>query len=81
MAVQAAEHELRVAEGLDGVDDVALEDSAPTGEGIAARFRTPRGRFEVRLIIEEADPQFLTCRSSAEERAPAYRAQAVKPLS
>jgi hypothetical protein len=81
MAVQAAEHELRIAEGLDGVDDVALEDSAPTFEGIAARFRTPRGRFEVRLAIEEADPHFLTCRSSAEERAPAYRALAVRPLS
>jgi hypothetical protein len=81
MAVQAAEHELRVSAGLDGVDDVELEDSASTGEGVSARFRTPRGRFEVRLAIEESEPQLLTCRSSAEERAPAYRALAVRPLS
>lgn len=81
MAVQAAEHELRVAEGLDGVDDVAFEGSAPTGEGISARFRTARGRFEVRLGVEGADPRFLTCRSSAEQIAPAYRVLAVRPLS
>jgi hypothetical protein len=81
MAVQAAEHELRVSAGLDRVDAVEFEDFISTEEGIAARFRTPQGRFEVRLAIEDADPAFLTCRSSAEERAPVYRVLSVRPLS
>jgi hypothetical protein len=80
MVVQAAEHELRVAEALRGVDDVAFDGASTSIDGVAARFRTPIGRFEVRVAIDDVEPQYLTCRSATSRAAPAYRLVGLRRL-
>jgi hypothetical protein len=80
MPVQAAEHALRVERGLDGVDDVALESSEPSGYEVSATFRVGRvgkERVVVRVVVGRSGPRLLTCRSSAEERPLAYRVLAI----
>jgi len=62
--VQAAEHRLREAEGLLGIDDLAFAGCRPRGEDAwRVRFRTPDGRLhEVDVVAELAEePVFLTC--------------------
>jgi hypothetical protein len=73
MPVQAAEHALRVARGLDGVDDVTLEVVEHSGNEVSATFMARSERFVVRVAVDEGAPQLLTCRSHAEARPPAYR--------
>jgi hypothetical protein len=73
MPVQAAELALRTEEGLDGLNDVALERTE-TGPGVStSTIATPAGRFVVSIAIEEAPASFLTCHSPVGEPAPAYR--------
>jgi hypothetical protein len=78
MPVQAAEHALRLAEGIDGVDDVAVERIEDADDGIVATFQTTRGAWAVHLAIERSGPAFLTCHSRAEETAPDYRVVAIE---
>lgn len=81
MAIQAAEHLLRVREGLDRIDDVEIERATGSGEELVAWFRSAGGRFEVRMAIEAtAEPSRLTCRSEREELAPVYREIAIARL-
>lgn len=78
MAVQAAEHALRSARGLDRIDDVTVERTSRTGAGLRVTFRVPGGRATVHLATEAGTPVFLTCHSAAEEAPPAYRVLAVE---
>ena len=80
MAVQAAELQLRTTEHLVGLDEVVLERASRFASTLEASFRTPRGRFEVVLDIDETDPQFLTCRSETEQPAPRYRAASISRI-
>jgi len=73
MPVQAAEVALRTQEGLDGLDDVALERTETAAGVSTSTFATPGGRFTVSLAIEETRASFLTCHSPVAEPAPAYR--------
>ena len=81
MAVQAAEHALREREDLAGLDDLALERTEEREGGSTATFRTPGGRFAVSVVVEASAPALLTCHSSAEEPAPAYRVTGVERLA
>lgn len=81
MPVQAAEHALRVADEVEGIDDVAFEGAEPTDDGLTVTFESPRGRRSVRLAIESTEPAHLTCRSSAPEPAPAYRSLSIEPAA
>ncbi|HEU4355971.1 MAG TPA: sucrase ferredoxin [Actinomycetota bacterium] len=78
MAVQAAEHALRSARGLDRIDDVTVERTSRTDVGLRVTFLVPGGRATVHLAIEAATPVFLTCHSAAEEAPPAYRVLSVE---
>jgi hypothetical protein len=81
MRVQAAERFLREREGIDRIDDVDLEDSAPQGDGYAARFRTVAGRFEVRLVREPSvEGVRLTCHGAGDEHPPTYRLVSIDRL-
>ena len=80
MAVQAAELELRTAQGHVGIDDVAFEAVRRSADRVVVRFRTPRGRFEVRLDIDEVEPQFLTCRSETRLSAPRYELASISRI-
>jgi hypothetical protein len=74
-AVQAAEHFLRLREGLRGLHDLRLvrEPSLADGE-LHAVFATPAGeQLEIRLELSRAEPaRRLTCLSSEGLRPPAY---------
>ncbi len=62
--VQAAEHAIREAEGLTGIDDLAFVRCARRGDDSwRVRFRAPDGlQREVDVVAEEAgEPVFLTC--------------------
>jgi hypothetical protein len=61
-----------------GLDDVVFERANRFASTLEASFRTPRGRFEVVLDIDETDPHFLTCRSETEQPAPRYRAISIR---
>ena len=79
MPVQSADHALRTRQGFDRVDDVVLERTEEH-EGVStSTFTTPKGRFSVSIAIEDSEPAFLTCHSSVEEPAPAYRVISVVP--
>ena len=73
MAVQAAEHALRLEQGLDGVSDVAFVSAERSGDEVSATFRAGEERIIVRLVVERSEQRVLTCRSSGEEPPPAYR--------
>jgi hypothetical protein len=77
MPVQAAEHALRQQEGLDRLDDVALERADELDRVVTATFLTTRGRFAVTVHVEWSEPSLLTCRSRDEEAAPSYRVAAI----
>ena len=82
MRVQAAEHFLRGDQGLDRIEDVELEDAAPSADtSFSARFRTIAGRFEVRLVREPAaEGVRLTCHAEHDEHPPTYRLLAIDRL-
>ena len=74
-AVQAAEHFLRVREGLRGLHDLRLVRAAPLANGLLhAVFATPEGEeLEIRLEVSRAEPaRRLTCQSMEWLRPPAY---------
>jgi hypothetical protein len=70
---QAAEHALRLREGLDRIDDVQFQDAAPDGEEYSARFRTIVGRFEVRLAVETSPEEVRVSCTGDPEPVPVYR--------
>jgi hypothetical protein len=78
MPVQAAEVALRTQEGLDGLDDVALERTGARRGVSASTFATPAGRFTVSLAVEQTPASFLTCHSPVAEPAPEYRTIAIE---
>lgn len=80
MALQAAEHELRIRAGLDRIDDVHLEAASRTPNGVEATFRTSAGRLEVSISVDPGEPERLTCRSRRDERPPAYGLRSIRPL-
>jgi hypothetical protein len=80
MAVQAAEHRLRVREGLTGIDDVRFEGAAWAPGRVVATFDTGAGRFEVSLDVSWSEPNRLTCRSTHDERAPRYHERSIRRL-
>jgi hypothetical protein len=80
MAVQAAELQLRTTEHLVGLDDAALERASRFASTLEASFRTPRGRFEVMLDIDETDRHYLTCRSETEQPPPRYRHVSIRRI-
>lgn len=73
MPVQAAEHELRVAERLDREDDVELERASRTERGWSVTFRTPAGARSVEVEILRSEPRRITCRGEGDARVPVYR--------
>ncbi len=73
MAVQAAEHALRVELGLEGIDDVALEHARRLPDEVVATFRTAAGRYRVLVSVDTTTRHILTCRSTREAPIPAYR--------
>jgi hypothetical protein len=73
MRVQAAEHALRLSEHLDGIDDVRVEATWSTDDGLLVAMSTPRGRFDVTIASDAAPPRRLTCRSRHDESPPLYR--------
>jgi hypothetical protein len=77
-AVQAAEIALREREALDGIGEVEFERAERDAGLVRATFVTPAGRFTVTIIIEAAEPHFLTCQSRHEEAAPAYRLDSIR---
>jgi hypothetical protein len=68
-AVQAAEHELRSALGLSGVDDLVLvEHVREVGGQHLVVFRLPEGeRRRVLLRESRQEPRLLTCKSEKPE--------------
>jgi hypothetical protein len=78
-AVQAAEHELREAEGLTGIGDLEFVQTARRDDGTRrVRFRTPdRAVHELRVVEWLADePAYLTCDSIEPRRARRWRVAA-----
>ena len=74
-AAQAAEHFLRVREGIVGVDELLVTRHRAQGEGVVeVRFDTAGGgTFDVRVQVLPADhARQLACRSSTEARPPTY---------
>ncbi len=81
--VQAAEHALREAEGLLGIEDLAFVRCRAEGDDAwRVRFRGPdKAAFEVDVVAEAAeDPVFLTCSAAEPSRPRHYRAAAVRRL-
>lgn len=81
--VQAAEHAVRVAERLDGIDDLVLRGCVRQGDDAwRVRFGAPgEADFEVDVIAELADePVYLTCGAAEPTRARHFRAKAVRRL-
>jgi hypothetical protein len=74
-----ADHALRTREGFDRLDDLVLERTEEHEGMSTSTFTTPKGRFSVSIAIEDSEPAFLTCHSSVEEPAPAYRVISVVP--
>jgi hypothetical protein len=77
-AAQAAEHSIREAEGLFGIDDLAFVACERTGdETWRVRFRTPAGAVrEAEVVAEESEePVFLTCGAAEPSRPRRYVAR------
>ena len=70
--VQAAEHLLRGARDLTGVDDAAVDDVVRMDTTTVATFRTPLGRFRVAVRRTLGPPEQLTCHSETMERPPRF---------
>ena len=79
--LQAAEHALRKAEGLDGIRDLELVGSERRGQGAwTVRFRAPDGVVHEVDVVEEAaeEPAYLTCCAEEPKRALRYAATALR---
>jgi hypothetical protein len=73
--VQAAEHAIREAEGLGGIDDLRLVRSDRRGDDAwRVRFRAPDGTFRrVDVVAEEAEElAYLTCGATEPAHARRY---------
>jgi hypothetical protein len=72
--VQAAEHALREAEGLLGIDDLSLLGWRRSGDDAwAVRFRGPEGGVrEVDVVAEEADEAVYLCCGAAQPSRPRH---------
>jgi hypothetical protein len=70
--VQAAEHALRAAHDLTGVDDVAVDDVVRADADTFATFRTPLGRYRIAVRRTLGPPEQLTCHSGRAERPPRF---------
>ncbi|HXV33497.1 MAG TPA: sucrase ferredoxin [Gaiellaceae bacterium] len=81
---QAAEHAVREAEGLLGIDDLALVRCRRAGEDVwRVRFRGPeKAVFEADVAAELGDEEtFLTCCAARPSRPRHFRATAVRRVS
>ena len=79
--VQAAEHAIREAEGLTGIDDLAFVRCARRGDDAwRVRFRGPDGgQREVDVVAEEAgELVYLTCGAAQPSRPRHFRATAIR---
>ena len=70
--VQAAEHLLRAAHDLTGVDDVAVDDVVRMDADTVATFRTPLGRYRIAVRRTHGPPEQLTCHRETTERPPRF---------
>jgi len=81
--LQAAEHALREAEGLVGIDDLALAGSERMGDAAwRVRFRASDGVVHEVDVCEEAadEPAYLTCGAGEPKRALRYAATRLSRL-
>ncbi len=75
-AVQAAECAVRRAEGLNGIDDIALKGVKPRGEGWRVTLTAAGATRKVDVVGELAEePVFLTCSSATPQRPRRYSAR------
>jgi hypothetical protein len=72
--VQAAEAALRTELGVDGIDDLRLQDRAHDGERSEVTFASPAGAHRVRLEHVPGPPMRLTCHGALEEVPLIWRA-------
>ena len=74
--VQAAERAVRGAEGLTGIDDVALDGVERRGDGWTVMLRTRNALHEVDVDAELAEePVYLTCGSVIAQRPRRFSAR------
>jgi hypothetical protein len=73
-AVQAAEQELRTAEGLTGIDDLAFAGSERDDGRWLVRYRDRAGAIHEVDVVEERGEEavYLTCGSAAPQQARRY---------
>ncbi|MCD6022260.1 MAG: uncharacterized protein K0R20_1970 [Actinomycetia bacterium] len=76
--VQAAERAVRDHLGLDRIDDVVRVCDTRRGDRAEVGCDTPLGHFVVHLERMSGPPMRLTCHSSAEEAAVAWRVLAIE---
>jgi hypothetical protein len=79
--LQAAEHAIREAEGLVGIDDLVLAGSERLGDAAwRVRFRAPDGVVHEADVSGEAaeEPTYLTCGADEPKRAVRYAATALR---
>jgi hypothetical protein len=79
--VQAAEHAIREAEGLDGIGDLVFVRCARRDDDAwRVRFRLPDGaQREVDVVAEEAgEPVYLTCGAAQPTRPRHFTAAAIR---
>jgi hypothetical protein len=80
-ALQAAEHAIREAHGLAGIDDLVLAGSERHEDAAwRVRFRAPAGVVHEADVHEEAaeEPVYLTCCAEEPKRALRYTATALR---
>ena len=80
--LQAAEHAVREAQGLLGIDDLVLAGSERVGEAAwRVRFRASDGVVHEAEVSEEAadEPTYLTCGADEPKRALRYTATLLSP--
>jgi hypothetical protein len=81
--VQAAEHALRVEEGLVAIADLAYAGGERVGDGAwRVRFRDPDGVVHELDVVEELadEPVYLTCDAAIPQRARRFTARARRVL-
>jgi hypothetical protein len=69
--VQAAEHAVRVDQGVVGLDEVVVLGSEANGDGRCVRLRDANGVVHEVDVVEEQgeDPVYLTCGSASPQHA------------
>ena len=70
--MQAAEHLLRAAHDLAGVDDVFVDDVVRVNADTLATFRTPLGRYRIAVRRTLGPEEQLTCHSETTEHPPRF---------